>query len=257
MEETETKNPEAKSRSLSIPIAIVVAGVLIAGAVFIDKNPGTSTTPRDTENTTATNQEVTLRPVSAADHLYGNPAADIIVVEYSDLECPYCKVFHQTLTQLMKDYGKSGKLAWVYRHFPLPELHPKASKEAEASECAAELGGNDAFWKFINGVFAVTPSNNGLDPAELPRIATSIGLNQKAFEACLASGKYQAKIKADYDDAYAAGGRGTPYSILITGNQKIPIDGAQPYSAVKAVIENLLAEKNGPAGQQAVPVLTP
>src|SRR3990167_3135864 len=237
MEETATK-----SRSLSIPFAIIIAGALIAGAVFIEKTPAAPSSNTAAAGETQ-NQEITLRPVSSADHLYGNPAADIIVVEYSDLECPYCKVFHQTLTQLMKDYGKSGKLAWVYRHFPLPELHPKASKEAEASECAAELGGNDAFWKFINGVFAVTPSNNGLDPAELPRIATSIGLNQKAFEACLASGKYQAKIKADYDDAYAAGGRGTPYSILITGNQKIPIDGAQPYSAVKAVIENLLAEK--------------
>src|SRR3989344_740868 len=251
MEETATK-----SRSLSIPFAIIIAGALIAGAVFIEKTPAAPSSNTAAAGETQ-NQEITLRPVSSADHLYGKHAADIIIVEYSDLECPFCKVFHQTLTQLMNDYGKSGKLAWVYRHFPLTELHSKALTEAEASECAAEIGGNDAFWKFVNRIFAVTPSNNGLDLAELPRIAASIGLNQQAFESCLASGKYQAKIKADYDDAYTAGARGTPYSVILAGGQKIPVDGAQPYSAVKAVIENILAEKNGPAGQQAVPTLIP
>ena len=64
-------------------------------------------------------------------------------------------------------YGKENKVAWGFRHFPLKQLHPKAVKEAEATECANELGGNDAFWKFIDKINEVTPANNKLDQAQL------------------------------------------------------------------------------------------
>lgn len=103
-----------------------------------------------------------VRKVDDSDHLRGDPKASVKVVEFSDLECPFCKRFHLTMQQLMEGY--SGKVAWVYRHFPLDSLHPKARKEAEASECAAELGGNDGFWAYIDKLFEITPSNNGLDP---------------------------------------------------------------------------------------------
>ncbi|HEY4517903.1 MAG TPA: thioredoxin domain-containing protein [Candidatus Paceibacterota bacterium] len=245
----------AQKKSLNVPVAIVIAGVLIAGAVFMNKTPSPATD--NSAAAAAANQEISIRPLSSSDHILGNPTADIVIVEYSDLECPFCKVFHQTMHQLIDEYGKSGKLAWVYRQFPLAELHSKAPMESEASECAAELGGNAGFWKFIDTVFAVTPSNNGLDPAQLPKIAKDIGLNENAFNTCLTSGKYATKIKAAYDEAFAAGARGTPYSVIISGSTKIPIDGAQPYTAVKAAIETLLAQKNGPVGQQAVPTLTP
>src|SRR3989338_2531696 len=96
------------------------------------------------------------------DHLRGDPKATVKVVEFSDLECPFCKNFHRTMQQVMSEY--SGQVAWVYRHFPLDSLHSKARKEAEASECAAELGGNDGFWAYVDKLFEITPSNNGLDP---------------------------------------------------------------------------------------------
>src|SRR3990172_9010082 len=104
-----------------------------------------------------------LRPVSKGrDHIRGDPAAPVTLVEYSDFECPFCKRFHGTVKKLVDESG--GRVRWVFRHFPLDDLHPvKARKEAVASECAAELGGNDAFWKFADRFFELTPSNNRTD----------------------------------------------------------------------------------------------
>lgn len=117
--------------------------------------------------------ELSLR---SDDHVLGNPNADVLIIEYSDTECPFCKQFHETMHQVMDQYGKDGKVAWVYRHSPIDQLHPKARKEAEALECANEQGGNDAFWKYADKLFEITPSNNGLDAAQLPVIAAMIGL---------------------------------------------------------------------------------
>jgi len=92
-----------------------------------------------------------MRPVSADDHILGDINSEIIVVEYSDLDCPFCKVFHPTMHQVVEK--SEGKVAWVYRHYPIPQLHPNAPKKAEETECAWELGGNDAFWKYADKVF--------------------------------------------------------------------------------------------------------
>src|SRR6185295_5043808 len=83
-----------------------------------------------------------VKPVAAEDHIRGDLAAPVKVIEFSDFECPFCKGFHATMKQVMADYEKDGKVAWVYRHFPIDELHSKARKEAQAAECAGELGGN-------------------------------------------------------------------------------------------------------------------
>lgn len=106
-----------------------------------------------------------MSPVTKADHILGSIDAPVKIVEYSDLECPFCKQFHNTMQKIMSEYG-TEKVAWVFRQFPLSQLHSKAPKEAEASECVAELGGNDAFWKFIDKINEVTPSNNKLDQAQ-------------------------------------------------------------------------------------------
>ncbi len=126
-----------------------------------------------------------VKPVDGEDHIRGNPNAPVKLVEFSDFECPFCKRFHPIMKRLMEEYGKEGKVAWVYRHFPIDSLHSKARKEAQAAECANELGGNEAFWTFTDKLFAVTPSNNRLDLGLLPRVAEEIGLDRAAFEACL------------------------------------------------------------------------
>jgi protein-disulfide isomerase len=136
------------------------------------------------------------------------------------------------------DYGASGKVAWVYRHFPLDQLHSKARKEAEATECAGELGGNEKFWSYLDRLMEITPANNGLDLAELPKIAQYVGLDVSKFNACLDSGKYAKKVQEQLTNAEATGGRGTPWSIVVgPDGKKYPLSGAQPLSAIKQLVD--------------------
>jgi protein-disulfide isomerase len=224
---------------LSVPIAIVIAGVLIAGALYYSniKTPAKIVNNAIVENTTTS-----MKPVTSDDHVLGNPNADIIIVEYSDTECPFCKTFHSTLQRVMNEYGKDGKIAWVYRHFPIDSNHPKARKESEAMECANELGGNEKFWEYTNLLYQTTNSNNSLDPAELPKIAKTVGLDVAAFNTCLSSGKYATKVEAGVQDAIKAGAQGTPYSIILSKDgTKTPITGgAVPYENLKPIIDALL-----------------
>lgn len=195
---------------------------------------------RETETRTAA-----MRPVSRArDHIRGNPEAPVTLIEYSDFECPFCKRFHDTVKKLVEESG--GQLKWVYRHFPLEELHPvKARREALASECAAELGGNEAFWKFADRFYELTPSNNRTDvDTVLPRIAREIGLDQAKFAACLASARHDRRVQEDYENAAATGGRGTPWSIVVSKRGKTyPLSGAQPYAAVRELVERARRER--------------
>ncbi len=216
---------------LSIPISIIIAGSIMAGALYYSNVKSKERVALiDTAQKVAEGSTSKMRPVDSTDHILGNPNAEVIIVEYSDTECPFCKQFHTTMRRVMTEYGKDGKVAWVYRHFPIDSLHPKARKEAEATECANELGGNTKFWEYTNLLYDTTMSNNSLDPAELPKIAKTVGLDVKAFNTCLSSGKYKAKVEANYQDAITAGGQGTPNSIIVTKDgTKTNIEGAQPY----------------------------
>ena len=185
-----------------------------------------------------------MRPVSEGrDHIRGNPAAAVTLVEYSDFECPFCKGFHQTVKRVVDESG--GRVRWVYRHFPIDEIHSKARKEAVASECAAELGGNEAFWKFADRFFELTPSNNRTDvDTVLPRIARDIGLDGAKFASCLASGRHDRRVEEDHQNAVASGGRGTPWSIITSKSGKTyPLSGAQPYASVKQLVDLALRER--------------
>ena len=140
--------------------------------------------------------------------------------------------------QIVDEYD--GKVAWVYRHYPIKELHSRAPKEAEASECISELGGNTKFWEYIDKIFAITEAKNNLDPAMLTTIASQIGIDTEAFNSCLQSGRYADQIVKDVEAAVKAGARGTPYSIIIKGNEQVPINGAEPIEEVRAMIDSVL-----------------
>lgn len=241
----ETKQAQ---NNYAIPVAIVIAGALIAGALFFAMSNNQNTVganqpvPNAPEQVDTTNE---VREVSSDDHVKGNPNAKIKIVEYSDFECPFCQRFHATMNKVMDEYGASGDVAWVYRHFPLDQLHPRnARKAAVASECASELGGNNAFWAFADGYFELSPSNDQTDfEAVATQLATKAGIDKSAFNACIASGKYDEHVQDDVDNAVATGGRGTPWSILITPDgETLPINGAQPYEAVKATIDTILTK---------------
>lgn len=186
-----------------------------------------------------------LRPISRSrDHIRGNPDAPVALVEFSDFECPFCKRFHPTVKRLVDE--SKGQLKWVYRHFPLDDLHPvKARKEAVASECAAEIGGNEAFWKFADRFFELTPSHNRTEiDVVLPQIAGEIGLDKVRFASCLGGSRHDRHVAEDVQDALATGGRGTPWSVIVSRSGKTyPLSGAQPYEAVKQLIELALENK--------------
>ncbi|MEK7646434.1 MAG: thioredoxin domain-containing protein [Patescibacteria group bacterium] len=246
---------EQKQNSLvTIPGAIIVAGAIIAMAIIWTQKPMNQVARTTSDTQVAT---VVMADITANDHILGNPNAPIKIVEYSDSSCPFCKMFHPTMVKVMAEYGDSGKVAWVYRHFPLDKpgtrpdggiLHPNAGTEAQAMECAAALGGNDAFWKYTNTLYDVTPAvtsqaPNGLDPSKLPEIAQSIGLDVISFNECLTSKRFTDKIESQYQDGLGAGVTGTPYSIIITpSGSKIPLTGAVPYSTLKTSIDGLIAE---------------
>lgn len=226
---------------------MVIAGALIAGAVIYSggKAPtaGTANQPQQPVAQQTGDLEK-MTPVSSKDHIRGNPDAPVKIVEYSDTECPFCKKFHTTMKEVIDEYGKGGKVAWVYRHFPLDQLHSKARKESVALECAGELGGNDKFWEYADRLYEITPANNGLDLAELPKIAEYVGLDKTKFSTCLASTKYDKHIEDEVQNAQATGGNGTPWSIVVAKNgKKYPLSGAQPYASIKQLIETALQEK--------------
>jgi protein-disulfide isomerase len=224
-----------------IPLSIIAAGILIAGAIYFGGGSKSgSTASLDGANTGRDdNAPIDIAPVSAKDHIRGNTNAPIIIVEYSDIECPFCKVFHNTMKEIVSSYD--GKVAWVYRHFPIPQLHKNAMKEAEATECAFEQGGNTTFWNYLDRVFDATNSNDSLDPSKLPEIAGNIGLDVTKFNECLTSGKQTKAIQASIEEAVRAGARGTPYSVILGKNgKKLVINGAEGVASVKAKIDSLL-----------------
>ena len=241
--DTET-TAKGSGNKFAIPASIVISGLIIAGAIIYAQRVSGPTTASVRETlgegqTGNVNAADNIRPITNKDHVRGKPDAPIAIVEFSDTECPFCKRFHETMQQAVREYG--DRIVWVYRHFPLDQLHSKARKEAEATECANELGGNEKFWAYVDRLFEVTPSNDGLDPAELSRIAEFVGLDRAQFQTCLMSGRFAKYVEDDYQDAVNSGGTGTPFNVVIASDgTKTPLIGAQPYSVIREAIERAL-----------------
>jgi protein-disulfide isomerase len=181
----------------------------------------------------------TVAPVTDRDHVRGPANAKVTLIEYSDFECPFCKRFHPTMLQLMQEYG--DQVRWVYRHFPL-SFHQNAQKQSEASECVAELGGNEKFWQFTDKLYERTTSNGtGFALDKLPDLAAEVGVNKAKFEECLNSGKYADYVKQDFQGGVTAGVTGTPGTIVTDGKGKSQlVPGAVDYADLKATVDSIL-----------------
>ncbi len=171
--------------------------------------------------------------LSDEDYFKGDPNAKVTIVEYTDFECPFCQRNHGTMEQLLADYD--GKVNWVIRHFPL-SFHPNAQKASEATECAGELGGGDAFFTMGDQIF-----EKGADNTQLASYAKAIGLDEAKFTECLDSDKYAQKVKDQMDGGAAAGVRGTPGNIIINNDKGEAelVSGAQPIGNFKEVIDGM------------------
>ena len=234
----------SKSNPFIIPAAILIGFGLIAAAIFFSGATDTSGTAPVTG--TAPEEKAVerseIRPIDEDDHIRGNPNAPIVILEYSDYDCPFCKNYHETMNKIMDDYGSTGKVAWVFRHFPIKQLHPNARTIALASECVADLGGNDAFWKFSDLIFSEREINAQTNMTKLALFATQSGVNEDAYNSCVTDKKFVGQVDADFADAANAGAQGTPYSLVLVGGQQGVINGAQPYEAVKQIMETLLTQ---------------
>lgn len=209
--------------------AIVLGAVIIAGAVMYSSDPtlgrGTAgVAPLDGRRATPTT-EIT---VTDQDHIRGNVNASITIVEYSDFECPFCSRFHPTMLRALSDYP--DEVRWVYRHFPLRNIHPQAQPAAEASECVAEQKGDEGFWNFVDAMFE---NQERLGGEYYREVAGEIGVNLAQFDSCVSSNKYAARVNDDYNGGIQLGVTGTPGSFV----NGVPVPGAVPYEQLQSIIE--------------------
>jgi protein-disulfide isomerase len=256
-----TPSPAAQP-TINTPFAIIIAGTLIAGGIYLGltggKLPTAGVAGTNINVITVTpganpgdSQEPTVAKVSVDDDpVLGSKDAPVTMIEFSDYECPFCKQhFTNTFPEIKKDYIDTGKLKLVFRDSPLPFHDPLATNEAVAANCARELATGDkdkAYFDFHDELFKRTTSNgNGLTMDAVYKIAADLKYNAAKFKTCTEAQKHKDEIKKDGDDAVAAGGGGTPTFFVGKSTSSGTIDGeiivgAVPYASMKAKIDKLL-----------------
>lgn len=199
---------------------------------------GNEAQPVDTSGKLSKEDAAKLIPVSEKDHIKGSMDADVILIEYSDLECPYCSSFHETAQQAVEEYGDS--IAWVYRHFPLDAIHPRAIPAANAAECVASLGGEEAFWNYIDSIFP--NQDSALTDDELRNNAGRVGVDAIEYDSCVKEQRFNQKIEDQYNGGESAGVSGTPANFVVNKNGEVwSLPGAVPYQDLKDTIDEALA----------------
>lgn len=226
-----------KKFELTPSISILIAGVIIAGAiVFVNMHPGSPSVAAADAAAPAVPTKLDIKLPSADDHIIGSPTAPIVLVEYSDFQCPFCSMIYPSLKQIVSN--SHGQIAWVMREFPLTSIHPQAAPAATAAECISALAGNDAFWKYTDMVFA---NQTSLNPAYSSQVAKSLGVDPAKYAQCVSTNPYQAKIDAGTNEAQSNGGNGTPFTVVVntkTGKM-VPISGAVPQAQIQQVINSI------------------
>lgn len=172
--------------------------------------------------------------------ILGNKDAKVTVIEFSDLQCPFCKrYFDDTIPQLKKEYIDTGKIKFVFRHYPLTQIHPNAMKAHSGAECANEQG---KFWEYHDLLFKNQEAWSNLDNtsavSKFKEYALTLGLSGAQFNSCLDSDKYKANIDNDLADGSKAGVNGTPATFV---NGSI-IVGAVPFTTIKEAIDRELSK---------------
>lgn len=173
-----------------------------------------------------------VRPDS---HATGNLSAPVTVVEFGDFECPGCGRIEPEVEDMLVEYG--NRIRFVFRQFPLRDMHPYAETAAEASECAADQG---KFWQAQRKFYA---EQDDLTEPALDRYASELGLDTKQFDACLASGAAKARVQSDVDDGRAVGVKGTP--TFFVGHQMFF---TAPWDQIVQTLNQQLAAASSPGG---------
>ena len=168
--------------------------------------------------------------LAADDPVLGPASAPVTLVEFSDFQCPFCQRVSPTLKQVKQKYGDKVRIVW--KDFPLTQIHPQAFKAGEAGHCAADQG---KFWEYHDRLFA---NQQALQPNDLKKHATDLGLDAAAFATCLDSSKYGERVRDGVAEGSRLGINSTP-TIYINGRV---LSGAQPYETFAAMIEEELSK---------------
>jgi len=235
------KPAPAGGRSFLIPGAIVVAGLVIAGAVVYTSG-GFSSKSKNTAGleVTAPNQAAVGQAAAVAednDPFIGDPKAPVTLIEFGDFQCPFCgKFFREVESKIIAKYVKTGQVRFVYRDFAF--LGPESEDAAAAAECANEQG---KFWQYHDYLYNHQSGENqgAFSRDNLKNFARTLGLSNQQFDSCLDTGKYTDKVRKDTADGRANGVNGTP-GFLINGRLVV---GALPFEQFDAAIQSGLAAK--------------
>jgi len=238
MPEAPVENHEKSENTYLIPAAIIVAGLIVAGAVIYAFSPN-----KGVESGSATKSGLPDTdaggPVSQNladdDPVLGNASAPVTLVEFGDFQCPFCKKFHdEARKEILNTYVETGKVKIVYRDFPLENIHPAARPAAEAAECADEQG---KFWPYHDALYT-RQDELAKGTMDYVALARELGMDKAAFEKCVKDEKYKDEVTKDYDDGVKVGVDGTP-ALFINGVKVTPA-GAQPFSVFQTAIEAAL-----------------
>jgi protein-disulfide isomerase len=168
----------------------------------------------------------------------GDPAARLVLVEFSDFHCPFCRRHaREVLPQLKRDFIDSGKLLYVFRHFPIEGTHPGAPNAAQAADCATR---QDKFWEFHDRLFGAA---GPVRPDGLEKEAKAVRLDLPRFRDCMRGAVAADRVRQDLDDARHFGFRGTPGFVLaLRDGEADPrvltiLGGTRPYSAWKELLD--------------------
>lgn len=225
---------------MSTPAAILVGALLISishlGYGFIVNGQ----TPSSTSYFAG-------RSVDSTDFIEGTEKEGVYVIEYSDPECPFCVNYYPTLKKAREEY--KNKVAFIYRHFPLTEIHSHAFDESKAITCAGKLGGPTKFYEYMDTLYGYKASTKqtSLPTDGVREIAKGAGLDSAAFDSCMAHDATSETINASMSDGVQAGVEGTPTTFVLKKTWKeleivATIVGARDYSYTKAAIEQALSQ---------------
>ncbi len=242
---TSRSNNSGNSNTYVIAGAIVLAGIIIGGAVFLTSTPGTTLPPSGNNgngggghgNDATVSMKALLESESAA--TLGNEDAPVVLIEFSDYECPFCRQWsNQSKAQLEAEYIDTGKVLFVFKDFPLTRIHPFAVTAAHSARCAGEQG---KYWEMHDAIFDLFGQNN-FSQETVEQTAQDLELNVADFQACNESAKFLSNIQQNFDEGASNGITGTPGFLIGTPNGTARlISGAQPYSVFKQAIDSLLA----------------
>ena len=212
-------------------VLIAVVAIFMFFALTDDSITGNGIAPTEKEGIDARSL------IENNDPVLGSPDAEISILEFSDFQCPACKMAHTGPLADFKnsDYFKDGDVNLVFKQFPLSSIHPFAQNAAEASLCAQDQG---MFWEYHDTIFL---NQGALDDASLKTYATQLGLDTGAFNSCLDLDEKKSEVLKETSQAQAAGARGTPYFVIVNndnGNTQT-IGGVSPWANFESKISSL------------------